>query len=445
MNQNSDIQLEKLQKQTFSYFWNESSPANGLTAERTAPDCPASIAATGLALTCMPIGVERGFISRGMAAGRVLATLRFFMTSSNGPQPEATGYRGFYYKYLDLNKGRRAKLSEISFLDSAILFAGMLASALYFDNKNTDESEIRELADELYIRADWQWALDGGDTVLHGWKPEHGFMKCGWKGYDEAMIMYILGMGSPTSALPEKSFTRWTSSYEWINFFGHEYLYAPPFYVHQLPHVWIDFRGIRDEFMQEKDLDYFGNSTRASLVQYQYALENHMKFDGYGKYFWGITASDGPGPALMNIRGTDREFYGYARRGVPFGPDDGTISPWSAVAALPFVPELVLPTIDYLLSETDLNSINSYGFRSAFNPTFSSKPHNPHGWRSPCHFAMNQGPALALIENYRTGFLWELFKESQYIRNGLTKAGFKGGWLSSGQPVMQTAQQFNIH
>lgn len=443
MKQNPDIQLDKLQKQTFSYFWNETSPANGLTVERTSPDCPASIAATGLALTCLPIGVERGFISRDVAAGRVLTTLRFFMTSRNGPQPEATGYHGFYYKYLDMNKGRRAKLSELSFLDSSILFAGMLSAALYFDRQNKDESEIRYLADELYRRADWIWAMNGGDTVLQGWKPEHGFMNCGWKGYDEAMIMYILGLGSPTSPLPENSYTEWTSSYEWISSYGHEYLYAPPFLVHQLPHVWIDFRGIRDDFMQTKDFDYFGNSIRASLVQYQYALENPMNFDGYGKYFWGITTSNGPGPALMKIKGNDREFYGYARRGVPFGPDDGTISPWAAVAALPFVPDIVLPTIEYLLNETDLNSFNSYGFRSAFNPAFSSKPHNPHGWRSPCHFAANQGPALALIENYRTGFLWELLKESPYIRNGLGKAGFRGGWLAE-KPVLQPAQQYNI-
>lgn len=440
---NSDIQLEKLQKQTFSYFWNEANPANGLVVERTSPDWPAGIAATGLALTCLPVGVERGFIPRDMAAVRALTTLRFFMNSKNGPQPEATGYRGFYYRYLDINKGRRAKMSEISIMDSSILFAGMLTAALYFDKQNKEESEIRYFAEELYRRADWIWAMDGGNSVLQGWKPEQGFIKCNWKGYDEAMILYILGLGSPTYQLPQSSYAQWVSSYEWISFYGHEYLYAPPFYVHQLPHIWIDFRGIRDGYMESKKSDYFENSIRASLVQYQYALANPMKFEGYNKYIWGITASDGPGPALLNIKGIDREFFGNARRGVPFGPDDGTISPWSAIAALPFVPELVLPTINYLLKETDLNILNSYGFRSAYNPTFPHKSHNPHGWRSPCHFATNQGPALALIENYKTGFLWELLKESPYIRTGLTRAGFSGGWLAE-KPVMKPEPQVNI-
>lgn len=440
---NSDNQLEKLQKQTFSYFWNEARPANGLVAERTAPDVPAGIAATGFALTCLPVGVERGFISRDLAIQRALATLKFFMNSSNGPQPEAAGYHGFYYRYLDINKGRRAKMSELSFMDSSILFAGMLTVAQYFDKHVEEESEIRYLAEELYRRADWNWATNGGPTVLHGWKPEQGFMKCGWKGFDEAMLLYILGLGSPTHTLPETSYSHWTSTYEWISFYGKEYLYAPPFYVHQLPHVWIDFRSIRDAFMESRNSDYFENSIRASLVQYQYALENPMNFEGYGKYFWGITSSDGPGPALLNIKGVDREFFGYARRGIPFGPDDGTVSPWSAVAALPFVPDLVLPTINYLLKETDLNILNSYGFRSAFNPTFPHKPHNPHGWRSPCHFASNQGPAIALVENYRTGFLWELLKESPYITTGLSRAGFKGGWLAE-KPVIKIEAQVKV-
>lgn len=444
MVQNSDNQLDKLQKQTFSYFWNEANPLNGLVVERTAPDCPASIAATGMALTSLPVGVERGFITRGMAAERALTTLRFFINSRNGPQPEATGYRGFFYRYLDMNKGRRAKMSEISIMDSSVLFAGMLTVAMYFDRQDDEEPEIRYLAEELYRRADWGWAMNRGNTLLQGWIPEQGFMTCRWKGLDEAMLLHILGLGSPTFPLPESSYAEWTSSYQWISYHGYEYLYAPPFYVHQLPHIWIDFRGIRDEYMKAKDSDYFNNSVRASLVQHRYALENPMNFDVYGKFFWGITESDGPGPALLNIKGVDREFYGYARRGVPFGPDDGTISPWSAVAALPFVPDLVLPTIDYLLSETDLNILNSYGFRSACNPTFPHKPHNPHGWRSHCHFASNQGPALALIENYRTGLLWELLKESPFIHKGLTRAGFTGGWLAD-KPVVQPETQVHTH
>jgi hypothetical protein len=254
--------------------------------------------------------------------------------------------------------------------------------------------------------------------------------------------LYILGLGSPTSPLPPESYTEWTSAYEWINYYGYEYLYAAPLFVHQLPHVWIDFRGIKDEYMNKHDSDYFGNSVRASLVQYRYASENPMNYEGYGNNFWGVTLSDGPGPSLVNIKGTDREFFGHMRRGVPFGPDDGTISPWALVASLPFVPELVLPAIDHMLHEVDLNIPNSYGFRSAFNPTFSHKAHNPHGWRSPLNYATNQGPAMAMIENYRTGLIWDLLRQSPYIVNGLMKAGFSGGWMSE-ITVLQPEMQHN--
>ena len=435
----TDIQLEKLQRQTFDFFWNEANPANGLIADRTMPDGPAGIASTGLGLSILPIAVERGFVTRQQAATRTLTTLRFFMNSRHGHEPEAAGFHGFYYKYLDLHKGRRARLSELSILDSAILFAGAITAGLYFDNTNETEGEIRYSVDELFGRADWIWAMNNGKSVMYGWKPETGFINCTWKGYDEAMLLYILGLGSPVSALPESSYKEWTSGFEWFTYYGQDYLYAPSLFVHQLPHVWIDFRGIRDEYMTGKDSDYFENSIRASLVQYRYAIENPLKYEGYGKNIWGITISEGPGPSMINIQGTDREFLGNTRRGVPFGPDDGTISPWAAITSIAFIPDVVLSAIDYLLHETDLNILNSYGFRSAFNPTFPHKPHNPHGWRSPWHIGINQGPAMAMIENFRTGFFWDLMKKSRYFVNGLVHAGFKGGWLEDRKVETQQA------
>ncbi len=286
---NFDKQLDKLQSQTFDFFWNEANPVNGLVADRTTPDWPAGIASTGFALTSLPVAVERGFVSRDKAADRALSTLRFFLNSRHGPEPEATGYHGFYYKFIDIHKGRRARMSEISFLDSAIFLAGALTSAQYFNKNDDKESEIRYIADELYSRADWQWALNKSNKIHLGWRPESGFIKCGWKGYDEALLLHILGLGSPVSPLPEPVYSEWTSSYEWIDFYGYKYLYAPPLFIHQLPHVWLDFRGIKDAYMSDKDSDYFENSVRATMVQYRYAIENPGKFEGYGKYFWGIT------------------------------------------------------------------------------------------------------------------------------------------------------------
>ena len=215
MKLSTDAELRLLQQEAFGYFLHETSPINGLVIDKTAPDWPASIAATGLALAAYPVGVERGFMSRAAAVERTLKTLRFFWNSPQGPEPDATGHHGFYYHFLDMRTGRRVWQCELSTVDSAFLLAGALTAGAYFDGKTADEQEIRTLADELYLRADWQWAQNNGDTVTHGWKPESGFIKYRWEGYDEAILLYILGLGSPTSSIARKQLCGVGSRYGW--------------------------------------------------------------------------------------------------------------------------------------------------------------------------------------------------------------------------------------
>lgn len=424
-----DAELESLQRETFSYFLRETNPHNGLVLDKTAPDWPSSIAATGLALAVYPVAVERRFITRAAAVETILATLRFFWNSRQGPEPDATGYRGFYYHFLDMRTGRRAWQCELSTVDSTILLAGALTASGYFDADTRDETEIRALADALYRRAEWSWAQNDGATVTHGWKPESGFLKWRWEGYDEALVVYILGLGSPTHPLPESSYAAWASTYEWKNSYGYAYLYAGPLFTHQISHLWIDFRGIQDAFMRDKGIDYFENTRRATYVQQQYAIDNPLRFAGYGKDCWGITASDGPGPGIIKVNGVERQFFDYLGRGVPYGLDDGTIAPWAVVASLPFAPEIVVPAIDYLVHQVDLKMGNPYGFKATFNPTYPDKSGNPYGWVSPWHFGINQGPIDLMIENYRTGLLWRLMRDCPYVVTGLRRAGFIGGWL----------------
>jgi len=424
-----DAELEKLQRETFGYFWHETNSANGLVIDKTAADWPASIAATGLALAVYPVGVERGFISRAAAVERTLATLRFFWNSPHGPEPEASGYQGFYYHFLNMQTGRRARQCELSTVDSAFLLAGALTAGMYFDASTAGESEIRTLSDALYRRADWQWAQNQGATVTHGWKPESGFLNYRWEGYDEALLLYILGLGSPTHPLPEQSYAAWVSTYRWEHCYGQEYLYVGPLFAHQLSHVWIDFRGIQDAFMRDKGIDYFENSRRATYVQRQYAIDNPLKFKGYGSHCWGITSSDGPGPDTLTVNGIERQFFDYVARGVPYGPDDGTLAPWAVAASLPFAPEIVLPALDYCVHQAKLTELNSYGFKASFNPTHPGKFGSPHGWVSPWHYGLNQGPIILMIENYRSGQLWRLMRNNPYIVSGLRRADFTGGWL----------------
>jgi hypothetical protein len=429
----SEAILDKLQLQSFSYLWNEANPEKGLVAEKSAPDWPASTAVTGLAITGYPVAVERGFISRNEAAERVLATLRFFMNSRHGQEPEATGFRGFYYHLLDVSKGRRARMSELSVLDTAIFLAGALTAQQYFDNETAEESEIRELADMLYTRTDWRWALAGGKSLKHGWKPESGFTETGWKGYDEALLVYILALGSPSYPIPEDCYAEWTSSFRVVNTYGSEYIYAGPLFIHQLPHIWLDLRNIHDAFTNDLGFDYFENSARATFVHRQYAIDNPRRFEGYGKNGWGLTLSEGPGPCSISVKGEMIPTFGFGYRGAPYGPDDGTISPWASVCSLPFAPGIVLPLADEYL-KGGLASGNAYGFRSAYNPSTPHKSYNPYGWKSPWNHGINQGPALPLIENYRSGLLWNLMKDSRYISEGLRHAGFQGGWLNKARP-----------
>jgi hypothetical protein len=424
-----DAELQNLQRESFNYFLRETNPANGLVIDKTEPNWPASIAATGLALASYPVAVERGFMQRAAAVERALTTLRFFWNSLQGPESNTTGYQGFYYHFLDMWSGRRAWQCELSTVDSAFLLAGALAAGMYFAADTPDENEIRRLADALYQRADWQWAQDGGATVTHGWKPESGFLKYRWEGYDEALLLYILALGSSTHPLPESSYVAWASTYKWEHCCGQDYLYAGPLFTHQLSHVWVDFRGIQDVFMRDRGIDYFENSRRATYAQQQYAVNNPLKFEGYGPHCWGITAGDGPGPDTIKVNGIERQFFNYVGRGVPYGPDDGTIAPWAVVASLPFAPEIVLPTLDYYIHEAKLTDLNPYGFKASFNATYPGKLGNSHGWVSPWHYGLNHGPIILMIENYRSGLLWQLMRTCPFIARGLRRAGFGGGWL----------------
>ncbi|MDQ6892301.1 MAG: hypothetical protein M3167_06435 [Acidobacteriota bacterium] len=427
--------LDDIERQAFRYFQNEVNEENGLIPDKTQPGSPASIAVLGLALASYPVGVERGFWTREEAVERTLTPLRFLSGSPQSREADATGYRGFYYHFLDLKTGRRTWRCELSTVDTALLIAGVLAAALYFDRDDEAERDIRDRADSLYRRIDWGWALNGGPTVSHGWKPETGFLRYRWEGYSEALFLYALALGSPTHPIPPECYRAWTSTYAWKKTYGIEHLHAGPLFIHQLSHVWIDFRDIPDEFMRQRGIDYFENSRRAVRIQREYAIRNPKEFEGYARDCWGLTASDGPGPAAMKIGGVQRRFYGYRARGAPFGPDDGTVSPWAVGASLPFDRTVVLESLRRFISDFGLKKRHEYGFEASFNPTFPADPEPnaasvaPSGWVSPWIFGLNQGPLLLMIENARTELIWKLMRRNRFMTQGLRRAGFRGAWL----------------
>jgi len=432
-----ELSLQHLQKKAFAYFVQQTNATNGLVRDKDAKGWPASIAATGLGLASFAVGVERGLIDRRTAIQLTLAALNFFAESTQGETPDASGYRGFYYHFLDWNSGRRAWDSEVSTVDTAFLIAGMLAAAAYFDGDGPDESRIRELARWLYERVDWRWAQGPGGTLRHGWRPETGFIPFEWEGYDEGLLLYVLALGSPTHAPARNAFAAWASTYEWKRAYDIDYLYSAPLFTHQLSHVWIDFRGIQDDFMRAKGIDYFENTRRATLIQQRYAIENPLRLKGYGAECWGVTASDGPGPATQKVDGVLRHFFDYEGRGAPHGIDDGTIAPWAVAASLPFAPEIVIPTLQHFVRALELHDAHPYGFKASFNRTFvaDARIGDSGGWISPYCFGLNLGPVVLMVENHQSGMLWELMRGSAPIVRGLRRAGFAGGWLDRAAPT----------
>ena len=414
--------LDSLQRDAFKYFIDKVNPDNGLIADSTWDNDTCSIAAVGFAMACYPVGVEHGWVSRQDAVERTLITLRHFLSSPQGTERDAAGHQGFYYHFLDLRTGHRTWKSELSTIDTTYLLCGMLTAAQYFDQNVAGERELNTHVNELFERVNWQWAQNGGLTVTHGWKPENGFLEHRWQGYDEALMLYILALGAPKYPLPHDSYAAYTATYRWETHYGYELLHAGPLFIHHFSHVWIDFRDLQDDTMRARGLDYFENSRRATYMHQQHAIQNPAGFDGYGEHAWGITASEGPIRGTKPVVKDGRTFYSYLARGVP-GPDDGTLSPWTTITALPFAPEIALPAIEHF-QRTYPQLAGPYGMKCSLNPTFRENPTENTGWFSDHYYGINEGPVVLMIENYRSGLIWRLLGSSPYIQDGLKQAGF---------------------
>lgn len=428
-----DALLDDLQRAAFDYFLEQYNPENGLIADTSKPGAPVSIAVVGLALSSYPIAVEQGWISREDALERSLRALRFFNESDQSGKPDATGYKGFYFHFLDQQTGKRVWQCELSMIDTTMLIAGVLTAAMFFDADQVDERELRELADGLYCRIDWRWAQDGADTINQGWKPESGFLNYGWEGYSEAIVLYALAVGSPTHPVSTACYSAWTLTYQWENLYNFDYLYAGPLFVHQFSHAWFDLRGIRDAFMREKKSDYFENSRRAVCIQREYCRINPLGHTGFDDDCWGLSAGDGPNDDEPDFQGERRRLFGYAARGVPYGPDDGTLSPPAVLGCLPFQPDTVMQAIKMQLKRYP--EIQSEGrLTSGFNPGFGSN----RPWVSPGHFGLDQGIIVMMIANHRSESIWSLMRACPYVIDGLRGAGFRGGWLDGAKPRLLT-------
>lgn len=430
--------LDTLQRRTFDFFGETTNPRNGLAPDRW-PDPPfSSIAAVGFALAAYPVGVESGWITREQAADRTLTTLQFFWTLPQGQDTAGVaGHKGFFYHFLNMETGHQT--TELSSIDTGLLMCGVLLAREYYDGPSAREVAIRAYADSLYHRVDWQWMVLDRPLVTMAWRPERGFGQAAYQGYDEAMFLYVLALGSPTSLIDPATWEGFTSTYKWGPFYGYEHVNFAPLFGHQYSHVFIDFRGIADAYMREKGIDYFEYSRRATLSQRAYAIDNPSGWRHYGADIWGLTASDGPTDTTVVIDGRERRFRTYWARGAAMDDirDDGTIAPTATGGSIPFAPEETVAALRAMRLRYGDHLFTRYGFLDAFHPTLRDPNVRLRrgtvvpsvGWFDDNYLGIDQGPIVAMIENHRSGLIWETVKRSPYFVRGLCRAGFTGGWI----------------
>jgi len=401
-----DAFLDYIQQANFDYFWYTANPANGLIPDRTTTGSACSIAAQGFGLTAIGIGIDHGWITRSQGAERVLTALNTFLQKPQGTNASGLiGYKGWFYHFLDMNTALRAPNSEVSSIDTTLLLSGVLYAKQYFNGTNSDETGIRTVADAIFKRVDWNWMAQGTSEVSMGWFPPGSFIVNNWIGYDEAMILYLLGLGKSTNPLPASSWSYWTSGYTWATNYGQAYIPFPPLFGYQYSHCWVDFRHLADTYMNNHNSTYFENSRRATRAQLDYCIANPSGWPGYSSNVWGLTACDDP-------------FVGYEAHGAPPAQnDDGTIAPTAAGGSMAFTPEYSVPTLEYMYSNYRSNLWTANGFRDAFN--LRNVP-----WYDTDELGIDQGPTVIMIENYRTQRVWKLFMQNPEVQRGLQQAGF---------------------
>jgi len=440
-----DPEIDELQERTFRWFTHVTNRSNGLTPDRWPTESFSSVAAIGFALTCWPIGVERGWMSREEARERTLTTIRFFHDAPQGPEATGvTGYKGFFYHFLDMRTGLRFERTELSTVDTSLLVAGMLFAARWFDGDHADEGEIRRLAQAVYDRIEWDWAMARPNRISMGWHPEAGFIPADWHIYNEGMLVLLMAIGSETHPVPAAVWDEWCGVYDssWTDRWGPAHLAFPPLFGHQYSHMYVDYRGIRDAFMRTKaaeidGFDYFQNSVRAVQAQRRYAVDNPMGWAGYSDSVWGLTACDGPGDFKQMIGDREREFFSYSARG-PGDRDDGTLAPTAAMASYPFAPVEVTACLKAMKARYGAGIYTEFGFLDSFNPTLTEREGSLQhgqivpgvGWVDGDYLGIDQGPIIIQIENARSDIVWRCMRGEPNITRGLKRAGFDGGWLA---------------
>jgi len=393
-----DALLDEIQEASFRFFDKEVSLHNGLVRdsasnkEEGGGNAAASIAGTGFALTAYPVAVERGWMSRAKAYALTVRTLEFLLERA----PE---HKGFFYHFLNFETGERVNRSELSPIDTALLLAGALFAAEYYD-----DAKVRDLVERIYARVDFPWMMNQGRFLALSWAPETGFSKSRWDHFDESLLLYVFAIGSPTHPISAEAWhaiARPAGSYR-----DYRVIQMPPLFTHQYPQIWLDLRDKNDG-----QADYFQNSVNATLANRAFCIDQASKFTGYGPTQWGLSASEGPS--------------GYKAYGAPPGwtvSHDGTVAPTACGSSIVFTPVEAIACLRNFRENYGDTMWGRYGLSDAMN---SGK-----NWFSDKVLAIDQGPLVLMIENYRTGLIWKTMGRSAPVQKALEKIGFRKGTIA---------------
>jgi hypothetical protein len=401
-----DALLERVQRQTFGFFWDLSHPQSGMARdranERTGDENTLVCAGgTGFSVMAMIVAVERGWITRADAIARLEKILSFLES--------ADCYRGVFPHYFNANTGEEFTWWQGNaggdIVETAFLMTGLLSARQYFAGAEETEASLRRRIDRLWHRVEWDFFTDNENVLIWHWGYKHGWAtRHRIEGWDECLIAYVLGASSPTfSTGPDPYHIGWTAGRTFRNkkkFYGHQLPLGPdyggPLFFSHFPFLGLDPRGLKDRYG-----DYQKQVTAHSLIHYEHCVQNPNGYAGYGPNCWGMTSSDGN--------------EGYAAHQPSL--DKGVIAPTAALSSFPYTPEQSMRALKHFYFDLGDRIWGQYGFRDAFNETA--------GWVAQDYLAIDQGPIVVMMENYRTGLLWRLFMSCPEVQEGLDKLGFK--------------------
>ena len=388
-------------ERSFFFFWEqvnlkEDSKGYGLIGDRYPSSGAASIASVGFGLAAIPIGVERGWITEEEGLERAEKTLASMKNLDT--------VHGFYYHFYTQRTGNPTKGVEVSCIDTARMVAGALVAGEYFGGN------VEALANEIYERVEWDWYVNPKTNRFYmGYNAEKDLFSGAWDYYAEQLVMYFLAAGSPTHPVGIEVYNSFTRSK--VNYGGYDVIHSwfGSLFTYQFSHAFVDFSSIQDA----KGVNWFDNSVNATLASWQYAQDISENYKTLGKYSWGMTACDGP-DGYSGLYGSAPSGAGSTSHYV-----DGTVPPCGAVGSIVFAPDLVMETMDYYATIMDGALIGEYGFYDAYNLD------GRRDWIGKDVIGIDKGVSLLMIENYRSGMIWELFMACDFMATAMETLQFQ--------------------